>query len=447
MNKKLSSGEVFAILIGAIIGWGSFMLPGTKFLMSSGVINTSIGLFVGTISIIIIEQNYRHMMKQDINEGGEFSYVLMFLGRKHSFVVGWFLFLAYLSLVPLNAMAIPLVVDKIFPGALNFGYMYTVAGYDIYAGQVMVSIAIILFFAITNYIGIKQTGVVQKIIVFMLVISIVIVLVGMLITSDYDRFYTNYISDYRFDIKEISVIFAITPFLFIGFDAIPQLIKDMTLTRKKASTMAVTALLIGMSFYIILNFITGLAWSPQEAVKLDWALGSGVLSQIGKVGFGLLVVALASAVSAGINGFMVCSTKLISAMSKERVLPFSLSKLNKYGSAKNAILFVSVIGIVACFFGREVVLWIVDMCSVGAAITYMYVCVTTRKIADTRKLKVVADIGILLSITFILLLLVPASPAHLTLPSVVFLIAWCTLGLALFIKLYLYDKKEKPKEL
>ena len=32
MGKKLSVGEVFAILLGAIIGWGSFMLPGTQFL-------------------------------------------------------------------------------------------------------------------------------------------------------------------------------------------------------------------------------------------------------------------------------------------------------------------------------------------------------------------------------------------------------------------------------
>ncbi len=32
MGKKLGVGEVFAILLGAIIGWGSFMLPGTQFL-------------------------------------------------------------------------------------------------------------------------------------------------------------------------------------------------------------------------------------------------------------------------------------------------------------------------------------------------------------------------------------------------------------------------------
>ena len=74
MNKKLGVSEVFAILLGAIIGWGSFMLPGTKFLPNSGVINTSIGLFVGTMAIVMIERSYRYMLQQDIDEGGEFSF-------------------------------------------------------------------------------------------------------------------------------------------------------------------------------------------------------------------------------------------------------------------------------------------------------------------------------------------------------------------------------------
>lgn len=441
MQKKLNYTEVFSILLGAIIGWGSFMLPGSKFLHSSGVINTSIGLFLGTMSIIIIEQNYRHMLNQDINEGGEFSYVLLFLGRKHSFIVGWFLFLAYLSLVPLNAMALPLVIDKMFPDVLKFGYMYTIAGNRIYIGQVIVSVCVIIIFAVINYFGIKQTGFVQQIIVTLLIISTIIVLVGMLTTSDYNAFYNNYISDYKFSIKQVSVIFAITPFLFIGFDAIPQLIKDMDISRRTASRMAVSSLVIGMLIYITLNFITGLAFSPDKALSLDWALGSGVLSQMGKVGFSILVIALASAVTGGINGFMVCSTKLIGAMGREKVLPYNLCKTNKYGSVKNAIFFVSAVGIIACFFGREVILWIVDMCSFGAAITYLYVCITTRKIAGETKLKVTSSLGIIFSLMYTVLLLWPGSPAHLTMPSVIFLVIWCILGLILWIRLYFFDKK------
>ena len=55
MKKSLGKFDIFAIVLGAIIGWGSFMLPGTKFLKEAGVINTALGLILGAICIILIE--------------------------------------------------------------------------------------------------------------------------------------------------------------------------------------------------------------------------------------------------------------------------------------------------------------------------------------------------------------------------------------------------------
>ena len=42
--KGLSKFDVLNLVIGSIIGWGSFILPGTLFLPNSGVINTVLGL-------------------------------------------------------------------------------------------------------------------------------------------------------------------------------------------------------------------------------------------------------------------------------------------------------------------------------------------------------------------------------------------------------------------
>ena len=44
MKKKLGYFDVFSLVIGSIIGWGSFTLPGKQFLSKSGVINTTLGL-------------------------------------------------------------------------------------------------------------------------------------------------------------------------------------------------------------------------------------------------------------------------------------------------------------------------------------------------------------------------------------------------------------------
>ena len=89
MIKKLNRIDIMALVIGSIIGWGSFTLPGTKFLPESGVINTAIGLALGGLSIIFIQKGYHIMLERHVEDGGEFSYAYKHLGANHGFIVGW----------------------------------------------------------------------------------------------------------------------------------------------------------------------------------------------------------------------------------------------------------------------------------------------------------------------------------------------------------------------
>ncbi len=429
MTKKLTRFEIFAMVLGAIIGMGSFTLPGTKFLSSAGVINTSIGLFIGTLFMIVVERSYRYMLSINTHSGGEFSYALKFLGKKHGFVVGWFLFLAYFTLIPLNALAFPIVVNFLVPDLLSFGYLYTVAGDAIFLGEILVACSLIIFFSIINLIGVKNTGKVQKYIVICLIGSVFVVFAFMLMNADLAQFNINYIEGRSFDISEVVQIIAVTPFLFLGFDVLPQLINDLSISSKKASRLGVLALLFGMCIYITLNLMTALGFSANEVGDMEWALGSSVVNIVGEWAFVLIVLGLASAVAAGINGFMVSSTKLVGAMGEEKIMPPAFGVLNKAGVAKNTIYFLAIVGMGLTFFGRNAVIWVVDMCSFGAAITYLYVCFITAKQADTRKIRIYAVAGVVVSVSIVLLLLVPSSPARLGLQPMILLGIWIVAGL------------------
>lgn len=434
MNKKLSIIEVFAIILGGIIGWGAFMLPGSKFLKTAGVINTLIGLLLGAICIIIIERSYHMMMQDTCEEGGEFSYVYNKLGKNHGFIVGWFLSLAYLTMIPLNASALPLVVNKLFKGALDFGYLYTIAGDSVYIGEIMVSCIAIIIFMLINLKGIKETGRVQTYIILLLVACVGIVFFGMIYTGGTKTLLDNYVYNYRFDLKQISQVFAITPFLYVGFDAVPQLATNFGFDNKKASILAVVSLLVGMMIYNILNISTAIAFTPEQASSLEWALGTGVFNYIGKAGFLVLVIALGASVSSGINGFMICSTKLIGAMGKKEVIPSIFSKKNKNGELGKSIVFVSIISFIAVMFGREVIIWIVDMSSLGAAIAYFYVCIVTFIKQERFIKKIIALLGVTSSLLFIFLLLAPFSPARLSIQSLIALMIWSVLGIIFWYK-------------
>ncbi|MDB2075724.1 APC family permease [Clostridium paraputrificum] len=432
MKRSLGKFDIFAIVLGAIIGWGSFMLPGTKFLKEAGVINTALGLILGAICIILIEKNYAVMINSQDEEGGEFSYTYNNMGKKHGFIVGWFLILAYLSMIPLNATAFPLVVKKLIGPVFEVGYLYTIAGYDVYLGEIILSTFIICLFAYVNIKGISGTSKIQNIIIMALISSVSIVFIGMVFKGDKTTFMNNYISNYKFDLGGIAKVFSITPFAFIGFDAIPQLSKEFKFSKKKASFVAIVSLLIGTLIYNLLNIITALAFSPSEAVTLDWAAGSAVIQVLGKWAFLLLIIALCAAVWSGINGFMICSSKLLGSIAKYGLVPSSIGNINNSGVFNNSIKFVTIVSLVAPWFGREVIIWIVDMSSLGAAIAYFYVSYISIKKVKTKGGKLIGCIGVAISILFMLLLLVPISPAALGIEPIVALIMWSCLGIIFY---------------
>ena len=76
------------------------------------------------------------------------------------------------------------------------------------------------------------------------------------------------------------------------------------------------------------------------------------------------------------------------------------------------------ISLTAPWFGREVLGWIVDMSSIGAAIGYGYTCMATLKtLRENPEIKTCAEnsfcSGGILSLVFILLLIVPGMPSYL----------------------------------
>ena len=125
--------HVWAIAFGCVIGWGSFINPGKKFLSNSGVAGTAIAMVLGAVVMIIIAFSYAYMVPKYPKAGGEFTFTKNCFGKNMAFVCGWFLVVAYLTNVPMNSTAIGLIVDGLDGNAniLKFGFHYNIAGFDI----------------------------------------------------------------------------------------------------------------------------------------------------------------------------------------------------------------------------------------------------------------------------------------------------------------------------
>lgn len=148
----------------------------------------------------------------------------------------------------------------------------------------------------------------------------------------------------------------------------------------------------------------------------------------------------------GLNGFLNSSSRLLYSMARGKALPEFYCDLHpKYRTPYKATWFIAIIMIPTTWFGRPALSWIVDMSSIGVTVGYLFTCITAYKHLSWRLTgslvfspvkKMISFLGIIASIVFLLLLVLPISPAALQMPSFVALVAWLVLGCIFYLKIY-----------
>ena len=438
LKKVMRPVDVWGLALGAIIGWGCFVLPGSAFLPKAGPLGTAAGMLIGALLIIVIALSYGYLIRKFPLSGGEFIYTKEAIGRRNAFICGWAMILAYWSLIPLNATALALISRYLFPGIIQQGYLYQIAGWDVYAGEVVLASAAIIIMALLNIRGIKQAAWLQTAIALTLVGCIFIVSFLVLGFSDWENMSPGF-PDGRRWWKGVFSIVAMAPWAFIGFDCIPQSAEEYNFSHKKSTGIMISAILVASILYIAVCAVTAVGvepWQELLAQRHNWPTGYVVRNTLGLAGIIVLGVAMFCAVVSGMNAFYISTSRLMYAMSKEGSLPRWFGKISpKFGTPVNAILFTMVMSLFAPWFGREILLWIVDMTSVGAAIVFAYTTASAAIIAKKNgdKMNIVWGIlGCVFSLFFLSLLIIPGMPGYLTVQSRVVLFVWIMIGILFY---------------
>ena len=471
--------HVWAIAFGCVIGWGSFINPGKKFLPVSGVAGTAIAMVLGAMVMIIIAFSYAYMIPKHPKAGGEFTFTKMCFGKNAAFLCGWFLVVAYLTNVPMNSTAIGLIVDGLDGPAdiLKFGFHYKIAGFEIYMGEMMLAMSILILFGYLNIIGVKKAGFVQTILSTLLITCVFTLFVSALVSSKakginmqplwgFDKAAamkagatTENIQDYAHVgtsgvMGAILATFAIAPWAYVGFDAIPQAAEEFNFSFKKVSMIMVVAIVFGCFVYTSNNTVAAAAlenW-PDRVMAGEWVVLVAATELLGGFGKVLIGVGVSCAVLSGIMGFYLASSRLMYSMSRDGYLPGWFGYVDeRYGTPKNAILFCVLISLSGPILGRAALGWFVDMSAIGASIGYFFTAastlVTARKAGDgTGFLKVMAFTGIVFSLIFIVLQLIPIpglNGVHFGKESYIMLIIWSLMGAAFYIKQRKFFSLEK----
>lgn len=480
--RQLRPMHVWAIAFGCIIGWGSFINPGKKFLPNSGVAGTAIAMVLGALVMVIIAFSYAYMVPKYPQAGGEFTFTKMCFGKKTAYICGWFLVAAYLTNVPMNSTAIGLIVDGLDGTAdiLKFGFHYEIAGFDVWMGEMLLAMGILTLAGILNILGVKKAGIIQTILVVLLGASILTLTIAALVSGKTS--FANMVPWWGFDKAEavnawkdgafesidqfahsgtlgimssILATFAIAPWAFVGFDTIPQAAEEFKFSYKKVSIIMMVAIAFGCFVYTANNTITAAAlenWPELivEASSTPWLLLAAAERLLGMPGKILVGIAVSCAVLSGIMGFYLASSRLMYSMSRDGYLPDFFGKIdNKHGTPKNAMLFCIIVSLSGPVLGREALGWFVDMSAIGASIGYFFTCASTLVTMKRDKdgnafLWLMGIIGVTFSVIFMVLQLIPIpglSGVHFGKESYLLLVAWVAIGVVFYIWRLRYFRK------
>lgn len=386
-NKVFSAWDILVIAFGAMIGWGWVVSSG-GWIQKGGVLGAALGFVVGGVMIFFVGLTYAELTAAMPQCGGEHVWSHRAMGPTGSFVCTWAIVLGYVGVACFEACAFPTIISYLWPGFLK-GYLYTVAGFDIYASWLIVAIIVAFCIMLINIVGAKTAAKLQTILTIIIGGAGILLIVASVINGTVDNLDGQMFAEVGGSgiVKSILSVAVISPFYLIGFDVIPQAAEEINVPPKKIGGMC--------------------------GIITSW------------------------------NSFMIGGSRAIYSMAESYMIPRVFAKLHpRHKTPINALILIGILTMLAPFAGRVMMVWICDAGNFGCCLAYCMVAISflilRKKQPDMpRPYKVPAGrlmggIAVLMSGFMVVMYCIPGSGGTLILPEWGMVAAWSALGVVFF---------------
>ncbi len=449
LKPYLGPAGAWALSLGSAIGWGSLVITSSAYLAQAGPMGSLLGMLAGGLIMLVIARNYHYMMNCCPEAGGAYAYARDCFGHDHGFLVAWFLALTYLAIFWANATALPLFASIFLGDFFRFGKLYTIFGYDVFLGEILLSSIAILLFALLATQRRRKTAALMIFFALCFTAAITLCLLCALGGSEPPLFAPAYVPDAAV-LSQVTKIALISPWAFIGFENISHATEAFTFKPTKSFKVLVAAVVTATALYIFIILLSATAWPARFNSWYDYIRALPALEGIealpafyaarhymGQAGIYILMAALLSLVLSSLIGNLLALSRFFYALAKEGVLPEYFRGLNRHNVPSRATMLIVIVSIATCFVGRTAIGWIMDVTTIGATMVYAYVSACALKqayVQDDTIEKITGITGVIVMIAFEIYLLAPSLFTHSTIAqeSYVLYVAWSLLGFFFF---------------
>lgn len=448
-NKVLNAWDILVIAFGAMIGWGWVVSTG-GWIEKGGVIGAALGFAIGGIMIFFVGLTYAELTAAMPQCGGEHVFSYRAMGVTGSFICTWMIVLGYVSVACFEACAFPTIITYLWPGFLK-GYMYTVAGFDIYASWLITAIVIAFLIMMINIIGAKTAAILQTVLTCIIGGAGILLIVASVINGTVDNLDGQIFAGTTtgVNIKAIIGVAAMSPFYFIGFDVIPQAAEEINVPPKKIGNILILSVVLAVIFYAFVIIAVGFVMNPGDIIASQEATGLVTADAMAaafntKIMAKVIIVGGMCGIVTSWNSFLLGGSRAMYSMAESYMIPKFFAKLHpKHKTPVNALILIGILTMLAPFAGRKMLVWISDAGNFGCCFAYCMVALSfmilRKKEPDMPRpykvpcYKFFGTMAVIMSGFMVAMYCIPGSGGNLILQEWLMVLGWSALGVVFYV--------------
>ena len=436
--KILGNRDVLTLAFGAMIGWGWVVTAGL-WITGAGSLGAILAFAIGGLMVIFVGLTYAELASALPLAGGEHVYSFKAMGRMASFITTWEIILGYVSVVAFEAVALPTVFEYLIPN-YSQGYLYTIAEWDVTLTWAGVGILGSILIAWVNYRGIKFSTSIMFILTLLIIIAGILLITGSTIggsTQNMEPLFDN-------GMAGLLTVLIMTPFMFVGFDVIPQSAEEINLPQKRIGQLLIFSVVLAIVWYVSVIFGVSRILTPAELNESTLVTADAMGKAFGgsQMMSNILVLGGIGGILTSWIGFYVGGSRAIYALANAGMLPKSLGELHpRYKTPHKAILLIALLSTAAPLLGRPALVWFVDAGGLGLVVAWLMVAISfiilRKKDPEMKrpfKLPGGTTLGWVAAVMAggIATLYMPGMPSALGGPEWIIIGVWSVLGIILY---------------
>lgn len=325
LKQTLGALDLVLLGVGAIVGTGIFILPGTVAATNSGPA-IIFSFIIAAIVCALAGMCYSEFSSSVPVTGSAYTYAYIVFGELIAWLVGWALVLEYGLAVASVATGWSSYLSALLEG-FNVAIPKTISGPFNPAEGTYINIpaiAIVLAIAFLLTLGVQESAKLNKIMVFIKV-GVILLFIGV------GMFYVepaNWQPFMPFGVQGIMSGAALVFYAYLGFDAVSSAAEEVKNPQRNLPIgiigslfictllyVAVSLVLTGMIPYTRLNVSDPVSFAMQ-IIHQDWA--AGIISLGAVVGMMTVILVM-----------LYGGTRLLYAIGRDGLLPRTMYELNK----------------------------------------------------------------------------------------------------------------------